>query len=68
MLDRIPSRYVDAGRARMRCDGDRCSALTGDIGVSTVCAVYPVRPQVCRDCAPGDEACRIARRGFGLRP
>jgi Fe-S-cluster containining protein len=67
-LARIPLALVDDERGRMRCDGDRCAALVGDIGVSTSCAVYPVRPDVCRACLPGDEACRMARRRFNLSP
>jgi Fe-S-cluster containining protein len=65
-IDRIPARHVDPSRARMRCDGERCSALTGDIGVATGCSVYAVRPQVCRDCMPGDDACLMARAAHGL--
>jgi Fe-S-cluster containining protein len=62
----IPSKYVDDAHGRMRCEGDRCSALRGQIGVATSCAVYAVRPDVCRACLPGDDACLTARRGFGL--
>jgi uncharacterized protein len=65
-LDRIPREYVDDGEGRMRCDGARCAALTGEVGVSTSCAVYAVRPDVCRACLPGDDACLTARRHFGL--
>ena len=50
----------------MRCEGDRCTALAGDVGVATGCKVYAVRPEVCRDCEPGDGACLTARRRFGL--
>ena len=67
-LDRIPPQFVDAGGARMHCNGDRCAALQGDIGVATACAVYAVRPQVCRTCAPGDDACTMARARHGLPP
>lgn len=63
-IDRIPSRYRDD--VRMRCNGDRCSALEGEVGRATRCAVYADRPVVCRDCMPGDDACRIARAGLGL--
>ena len=28
--------------------------------------VYAVRPQVCRDCEPGDAECRMARARHGL--
>ena len=65
-LDRIPPALVDDSGGRMRCDGDRCAALVGEVGVSTSCAVYAVRPEVCRVCLPGDDACRMARERFGL--
>ncbi len=52
----------------MRCDGDRCSALQGIVGVGTSCGVYAVRPEVCRTCVPGDDECRLARARFGLEP
>src|SRR5262249_42614879 len=65
-LDRIPQTFVDDGRAKMRCVGDRCAALVGEVGISTSCAVYAVRPDVCRACLPGDEACEMARRRFHL--
>jgi uncharacterized protein len=67
-LDRIPVAFVDRERGRMRCAGDRCSALVGQVGISTSCAAYAVRPDVCRDCQPGDAACRMARRRFNLAP
>jgi uncharacterized protein len=67
-LDRIPPRFVDDGEGRMRCHGDRCSALVGDVGVATSCAVYAVRPDVCRACLPGDDACQMARRRFKIDP
>jgi uncharacterized protein len=50
----------------MRCHGNRCAALEGVVGVSTSCAIYAVRPDVCRACLPGDDACRRARARFGL--
>ena len=65
-LVRIPSQYVDRQFAGMRCEGDRCSALAGEVGVSTECRVYALRPDVCRACEPGDDACRLARDRFGL--
>jgi Fe-S-cluster containining protein len=65
-LDRIPRAFVDDEKGRMRCDGDRCLALTGDVGVSTACTIYTVRPDVCRACLPGDDACHMARAHFGL--
>ncbi|HEY0799547.1 MAG TPA: YkgJ family cysteine cluster protein [Steroidobacteraceae bacterium] len=67
-LDRIPPAYVDDTQARMRCSGDRCTALVGQVGVATACGVYAVRPEVCRTCVPGDDACQMARRRFGLSP
>ena len=65
-LARIPRVFADHQRGRMQCDGDRCSALVGEIGGSTACAIYDVRPEVCRACQPGDEECRMARERFGL--
>lgn len=65
-LARIPAALVDDNLGRMRCQGDRCSALSGEIGVATACTIYDARPQVCRACLPGDDACRMARQHFGL--
>jgi hypothetical protein len=65
-LDRIPSAYIDDDRGRMLCRGNRCSALIGEVGVATACAIYPLRPDVCEACLPGDDACRMARRHFGI--
>jgi hypothetical protein len=65
-LDRIPGEFVADDLAQMRCRGDRCGALVGEVGVSTSCAVYAVRPDVCRACEPGDEACQLARSRSGL--
>ena len=56
-LDRIPRAFVDDSLGRMRCEGDRCAALVGDVGVATSCSIYAVRPDVCRACVPGDDAC-----------
>ena len=67
-LDRIPAHLVDPAQGHMRCDGDRCSALAGQIGVATACTIYTVRPAVCRACEIGDDACRMARQRFGLPP
>lgn len=66
VLARIPPRYVAADGSGMRCDGDRCSALTGEIGKSTACSIYDIRPDVCRACLPGDAECNTARRRHGL--
>lgn len=65
-LDRIPPAFVDGEQGRMRCEGNRCAALVGEVGVSTSCAAYAVRPDVCRACQPGDDACETARRRFNL--
>ena len=62
----IPPAYVDEARGRMRCVGDRCSALAGEVGVATACRVYVVRADVCRECKPGDAACTMARQRFNL--
>ena len=50
----------------MACDGDRCKALAGEIGKATACTIYGRRPDVCRSCMPGDDACNIARVKHGL--
>jgi uncharacterized protein len=65
-LDRIPRALVDDAHGRMRCEGNRCAALVGKVGVETSCAIYDQRPDVCRACVPGDDACRMAREHFGL--
>jgi Fe-S-cluster containining protein len=65
-LDLIPQNFVNAKMSGMRCDGDRCSALSGNIGVATSCGIYADRPEVCRTCMPGDPECTMARRKHGL--
>lgn len=67
-LDRIPGELVDPGGGRMRCNGERCAALIGEIGIATACAIYAMRPEVCRTCMPGDDACMMARARHGLPP
>ena len=67
-LDLIPADLVNERQSGMRCDGDRCSALSGRIGVATSCTVYANRPEVCRTCMPGDAECGMARRKWGLPP
>ena len=65
-LDRIPAALVDPSLSRMRCVGNRCSALAGEVGVATACSIYADRPDVCRACEVGDDACRTARARHGL--
>ncbi|TPK87409.1 YkgJ family cysteine cluster protein [Mesorhizobium sp. B2-4-17] len=66
-LDRIPAKYVATNESGMRCEGVRCSALTGEVGkATTACGIYDVRPDVCRACMPGDDDCLMARRAHGL--
>ena len=65
-LELIPAKFVNDTLSGMRCEGERCSALTGKIGASTACGIYEVRPDVCRMCQRGDADCTIARRSFGL--
>jgi uncharacterized protein len=65
-LDLIPAKFVNERLSGMRCDSDRCSALSGKIGVATACEIYTVRPEVCRTCMPGDTECNMARRRHGL--
>jgi uncharacterized protein len=65
-LDFIPEQLVNAAGSGMRCVGNRCSALIGEVGRSTSCSIYGLRPDVCRACEPGDDACRMARHHFQL--
>lgn len=65
-LAKIPEKFVAADQSGMRFDNGRCSALTGDLGKHVGCGVYDVRPQVCRDCMPGDPECHIARKALGF--
>jgi len=65
-IARIPATLVAADGSGMRCAGERCRALDGTIGSETTCTIYAVRPIVCRDCLPGDDACTIAREARGL--
>ncbi len=52
----------------MRLVGEeqRCTALAGTIGEAVRCTIYPLRPEGCHLVESGDEACRAARRQFGL--
>jgi hypothetical protein len=65
-IARIPRELIAASGRGMRCIGARCAALVGVVGQATSCAIYAVRPDVCRTCEPGDAECLQARRHFGL--
>lgn len=65
-LDLIPAQFVNDRMSGMRCDGERCTALTGKVGEATACGIYAIRPDVCRTCMPGDVECAMARRRHGL--
>jgi Fe-S-cluster containining protein len=65
-LDLIPKELVNARGSGMRCEGDRCAALKGEIGEATACTIYPIRPDVCHACQPGDAECALARGKYGL--
>jgi Fe-S-cluster containining protein len=67
-LARIPEALVAENLSGMRCDGERCMALDGKIGEAVRCTIYADRPQVCRDCQPGDEECQMARARHGFPP
>lgn len=67
-LDLIPASLVSDDLRGMRCIGNRCSALTGEVGGEARCSIYGLRPDVCRVCQPGDHACSTARLQFGLPP
>ena len=65
-IARIPEGFINAAQSGMSCNGNRCSALAGEVGKSTSCRIYAIRPDVCRECSPGDDACKIARHAFRL--
>jgi hypothetical protein len=65
-LELIPAALVNDRLSGMRCEGNRCTALRGEVGKVTQCGIYPVRPEVCRTCMPGDAECGMARRKHGL--
>jgi Fe-S-cluster containining protein len=67
-LDLIPPELVNDELSGMRCEGDRCAALSGEVGVATACGIYAARPEVCRTCMPGDPECAMARHRHGLPP
>ena len=62
----IAEDLIDFDNARMLCHGDRCAALTGEIGIRAGCSVYGNRPLVCREFQAGSEDCITVRRKFGL--
>lgn len=67
-IARIPPALIATDGSGMRCDGERCAALAGTINSAVSCTVYTVRPIVCRDCLPGDDACTMARTARNLPP
>ncbi|MDX2257705.1 MAG: YkgJ family cysteine cluster protein [Hyphomicrobiaceae bacterium] len=68
-LDAIPAGLVAPDLSGMRfTEAGRCAALAGTIGEAVACTIYALRPQVCRDCLPDDDACRMARARHGMPP
>ena len=65
-IARIPDPLIAESLSGMRCVDNRCLALAGEIGKTTRCSIYDVRPQVCRSCMPGDDACLMARAKHNL--
>ena len=65
-LDRIPEKFVAADLSGMRCEGVRCTALSGEVGKHTACGIYEIRPDVCRACMPGGDDCLMARKAHGM--
>ena len=62
----IADELIDFNHGRMRCHGNRCSALAGEVGGQAQCSVYPNRPLVCREFQPRSDDCVMVRRRFGL--
>lgn len=67
-LASIPEHLVAVDASGMRCEGNRCTALTGRVGVHTACSIYSLRPDVCKSCEPGDPECVMARQVHGMEP
>lgn len=65
-LSRIPIELCNCDTGRMKCVGDRCCALQGEVGKSVSCSIYKNRPNVCRQFKPGTAGCEMVRRSFGL--
>jgi Fe-S-cluster containining protein len=66
-LDGISEDLCDCEYGRMRCHGDRCVALVGQVGISVSCSVYEGRPLVCQEFEPGSQKCSQVRKFFGLQ-
>jgi hypothetical protein len=65
-MDGIPMDPCNCDTGRMRCDGNRRSALRGEIGQKVACSIYEHRPIVCRQFAPETEGCLMARNHFKI--
>ena len=65
-IARLPRHLVEPDESGMRWTGERCAALAGDVGVHVACTVYADRPDVCRACIEGDDACQLARARHGM--
>ena len=60
---------VNGSTCRMRGTGEvpiRCVALTGTVGQSVGCSIYPLRAAPCRELTEGSYACDKARARHGL--
>jgi Fe-S-cluster containining protein len=62
----IPPEMVRDDYPLLRTEGPRCVALTGDVGVSTGCSIYGVRPSACRAFTAGSPLCIEAREAKGI--
>jgi Fe-S-cluster containining protein len=61
--------WLDLVRVPGLCGATRCGALDGPLGSGPYpCAIYPDRPEACRELEVGGDACRLARRRVGLEP
>jgi len=69
VIHRHPDLIVtDGDRRKLKRSGPRCTALTGGCNAreTYACAIYPNRPQTCRDFTLGSDNCLDARRRVGL--
>jgi len=44
----------------------RCACLSGEVGKSVSCDIYPLRSSTCRECEVGSENCLRARVAVGF--
>jgi Fe-S-cluster containining protein len=62
----IPEEMVRRDYPLMKTSNNRCTALTGSVGLSVGCSIYADRPAACRAFVAGSALCLEARKGRGM--